>query len=281
MRLSPFIIFILCALALKADERVRWLTPVGDNMVLRRGTMAGEPTVPLLSFSITNASARKVSLTFGGLAFPLKSVGARYEVQNWGKTLPTVPGDLRLRIELRDKQVIEEVWTNVVVGKVFLFGDKTGRGGLTASAPTNHPRADLRVRIADQPQWIVASPEWADPNRNPLPISADAKFAVASMLAVTDVLGLVIIDLDRSPVSSTNGLRRAVDGKVTGIDWFHDARFHSIASFHAARMEWVNLVAREERQGRVVPVRDWIQPEPLQVVIEGNLPPYRIDAAYW
>ena len=264
-----------------ADDRVRWLTPVGDNMVLRRDTIAGEPAVPLLSLSITNVRVRKVSLTLGGVEIPYRTVGARYVFPGWGKPPPIAPDDLRLRIELPEKKVIDEVWTNVVAAKVLLFGDRMGRGGLTASAPTNTPRADLRVRIADQPQWIVASPEWADPKRNPLPISADAKFAVARVLAVPDVMGLVIVDLDRSPVSSKVGQRKAVDAKVTGIDWFHDARFHSIASFHAARKEWVNLVAREERQGRVVPVRDWIQPEPLQVVIEGNLPPYRIDAAYW
>ena len=266
---------------MKADDRVRWLTPVGDNMVLRRATIEGEPAVPLLSFSITNARVRKVSLTLGGVEIPYRTVGARYVFPGWGKPPPIAPDDLRLRIELPEKKVIEEVWTNVAVAKVFLFGDRQGRGGLIAAASTNTARADLRVRLADQPRWIVVPPDWIDPNRNPLPISADAKFAVASLLAVPDVLGLVVFDLDRSPINSQGGRRKPADAKVTGIGWFHEARYRSIMCSREAEQEWIGAVAREQRQGRVAPAREWIVPELIQVVIEGNLPPYRIDAAYW
>ena len=95
------------------------------------------------------------------------------------------------------------------------------------------------------------------------------------------MLGLVVVELEGSALSANQGLRRETTVKVTGSVWFQEARARSIGSFNAARSTWLDEVARTQRQGRVPPGRDWTRPEPLQVVVEGNLPTHRIDAAFW
>jgi hypothetical protein len=319
MMLRVFILIVLLIVALPATAaepgRIQLAAGLGDQMVLsdRTEPVKGEPDKPALTFHLWKRKDERLnvsgsSVTLGGrsgrlklLAEPAPTTDPGWwdcRVEEWKQPKVPEPGplDLDIKIVFRDRKTppLEARWTNVLVGRVWLLGDRPDWGvaaePLTTAAATASV-ASLRIKVVGtdpETPWAIAEPSWIDPTRNPLPVSPQAKAIIARLLAGRDLVptGLVVLPSARLDASQRNRVAIAPLAADASHPWLRLITEEAATGglrFDRHRDGWLEAAGIEQRHGRVLPPLTAIRPEPPLVYLLGNFAawPVTADATVW